>query len=221
MPNAKGALQLFKEALEEGSGWLRGTASTPKGLFQSDEHNQSTITNANAVGGVWMTKSPLVAESYAGRQLYPDIQPPPGVVIPLELLDKNPVRLDAKGAWWDEYFFGHRLGLAGLLGLAEEKPLPTKLRPGMFKEAFEDPAVKSIILDNIGDPGPFLWKSKPNGTLDVSDLMADKRVSPYIATNAFVKDPTLLRPWFSDEPLKSFDKYAKGGLAQASGGAHG
>jgi hypothetical protein len=52
------------------------------------------VTKANTKGGVWLTESPTVAESYTGDT---------GFVIPV-LTRKPDVVLDAKGEQWDDFF---------------------------------------------------------------------------------------------------------------------
>ncbi len=81
------AIELALRDAKQGRPWSRaGTVSRQPG--------DRDVTKANTKGGVWLTESPTIAESYSGDR---------GFIIPV-LTRRPKVVLDAKGEQWDEFF---------------------------------------------------------------------------------------------------------------------
>jgi hypothetical protein len=104
-------------------------SAPPAGTTLSRQPGDRKITKANTRGGVWLTESPEVADSYMGKT---------GYSIPVHS-QKPDLVLDAKGMLWSDYF--DDVGPAAKFSNAE------------WEAAKANPKIKSIEIQNVYDPG--------------------------------------------------------------------
>lgn len=148
------------------------------GLRAMDRTTRGPSPKANVRDFSWSTDNPKVSSSYAHTR---------GGVIPLEIVEKPSVILDAQGKHWEDYFFDRR-----------GNPLPASRNP--FYDAMRDPAIKSIGVKNIIDPGVDAFK------------YADE-FSELLGNNLLIKDPSVVRYLLSGETAK----FAQGGSVRRGG----
>jgi len=139
-------------------------------------------------GATWWTDNPYVANSYVWRHGGAN-----SVLIPADLVQKPEIVLDAGGMPWRDFF-------------------STGKGARQFKQGMRDPDVKSILVNNIVDPGGQWWDEVPNFMSDSANKgmsLIDLMDKYYLGNNVLVKDPSVLR-YISKEPAN----YARGGLAR-------
>jgi soluble lytic murein transglycosylase-like protein len=195
---------------------LNGRVSEVSGLHMKERgaaQPSNPYLKANTRDYAWASDNPAVGSSYTHFG---------GAVIPLELVEPPGAVLNARNESWDRFFFepGSRPTRGQAPDLAPE-----------FKEALEDPAVKSILVNNILDyglesqkPGFRDWLSnrvygKPYSELNaVEEMMLSRK--GLTGNNLLIKDPSVVRYSLTGEPVN----FAEGGLAEleqkyAEGGA--
>jgi hypothetical protein len=160
-------------------------AERPSGAL-SDQKN---MRRSNA----WAASNPLTAASYS--------MTPNSVMVPLELVEKPSLVLDAGGLRWDKYFpQTGRISQSGNYTLRDD-----------FRDALRDPEVKSILVKNILDSGA-------GSTDELSRLYGlDISKDDLISHNLLIKDPSAVRYGISGEvpTLKEPKvKKAEGGLVE-------
>jgi hypothetical protein len=158
-------------------------AERPSGAL-SDQKN---MRRSNA----WAASNPLTAASYSMN--------PNSVMVPLELVEKPSLVLDAGGLRWDKYFpQTGRISQSGNYALRDD-----------FRDALRDSEVKSILVKNILDSGA-------GSTDELSRLYGlDISKDDLISHNLLIKDPSAVRYGISGEvpTLKEPKvKKAEGGL---------
>lgn len=181
---------------------FRGLRRFYKGILQDAP---SEAPKGNMRGGLWSSESPVVASSYAP---YND-----SVVVPLRYLDDSPAVLDAKGLNWRQFFFDDRDFDSPRVRMA---PSFNKLKNPEFEDALNDPAIRSILIRNIIDPGPGRHPVTSYGAklaseglgLPQEELIAQHEAILKPATNVFIKDPSSVGALFTDRPMRDFGKFA-------------
>jgi hypothetical protein len=141
-------------------------------------------------GATWWTDNPKTADTYVWRH-----GGARSVLVPADLVEEPELVLDAGGQFWNEFF-----------------PKSRKFKAGM-----RDPEVRSIMVENIVDPGGQTWDYLP----EMKELqerypelgMSDSMRELFIGNNVLVKDPRVLRYLSGEEAA-----YARGGYV---GGHHG
>ena len=72
-------------------------------------------------------------------------------------------------------------------------PITTRLRPGEFKDAFTDPSIRSIQVNNVIDPGMGTY-DVISGLPELAGMKFDSAVNKaMLGNNVLVKDPSLLK----------------------------
>jgi soluble lytic murein transglycosylase-like protein len=206
---ASGAGQLFYRGIPR----MRGQVDRISGLHAVERPERiapSPHLEANTRNYAWASDNPAVASSYTHFG---------GAVVPLELTENPDAVFNAQGAPWREFFFqpsGRGKGAA--------------LNPE-FREALDDPGVRSILVNSILDYGlesqnpRFIdWLSnrvygRPANGLDIVERYGLERAG-LTGNNLLIKDPSVVRYNLTGEPAN----FAKGGLAEldhkyAEGGA--
>ena len=127
-------------------------------------------------GSGWWTSNPRVADSYIWGHGGAN-----SLIVPADMVAPPDLTLDAGGASWSKFF-------------------PNK----QFNRAMKDPDVKSIMVNNVVDPGTQLFDHLKDLPSDMP--FAQALDSLFMGNNALIKDPEILR-YLSGEPVK----YAEGG----------
>lgn len=159
---------------------------------------------ANTRDYAWSSDNPAVASSYTHFG---------GAVIPLELIEPPGAVLNARGESWDRFFFD------------PNSPRPARgesprLVPE-FREALEDPNVKSILVNDILDYGMesqnrgfrnWLSNRVYGRPLDELSAVEDAELSRrgLMGNNLLIKNPSTVRYNLSGEPVE----FSHGGLAE-------
>jgi hypothetical protein len=158
----------------------------------------------NTQGNVWATDNPLVASSYAGQG---------GAIVPLDLLTPPDVTLDARGMPWNRFYFNGSKNYP-------EQPNLNHLRKGEFKDAIEDPAVRNILVKNILDPGPDMYRymdfyktGMPEWQQEhMGANLLESGDHSFHGNNLLIKDPTSVNYGITGEPAN----FAGGGAVEPS-----
>lgn len=138
-------------------------------------------------GHFWTSTNSLVAESY--------LDPYGGLVMPLDLLSRPEAVLNAKGASWRDYF-------RAWTGSPRRSP---------FYKALRDPSVRSILVEDVVDPGmgalARLGEMERSGGESFSEGLSNLLSKYYTGTNVLVKDPSVVRYSITGEPVPPWGGY--------------
>lgn len=176
--------------------------STVSGLHAKERktHGITPGTRANTQNYAWASDNPLVAETYSHRG---------GVMVPMTLTEKPGAVFDAQGKPWHEWFY----------------PGEMNVPRSEYAEALKDPAVKSILVKNILDPGggvtdeAFLRRlyEQVNKTPVAPGAKGRQQLQSFdpdkylLGNNLLVKDPSVMRYRLTGEKTE----FAKGGTVGA------
>ena len=142
-------------------------------------------------GSTFWTTNPKTANTYVWRHGGAN-----SVLVPADLVAKPDLVLDAEGSFWNDFFTGRGRKMQ------------------QYRKALKDPEVRSVMINNVVDPGGQVWDYVPEMAATKPDLtMSDALREYFIGNNLLVKDPRVLRYLSGETP-----KYATGGLAQLAKG---
>ena len=170
------------------------------GLHVKERYGDFTpyrTTKENTKDFAWASDSPDVANSYTHLG---------GTVIPLELVEKPGASFNAKGNMWNDFFF-------------KDGKLNKE-----YAEALNDPKVRSVLVENIVDPGSHavdplvksLARARRGDAADFDPNMNPYSLAPgeleklFTANNVLIKDPDVVRYLYTGEK----PKFAEGGAVQ-------
>lgn len=162
---------------------------------------------ANTGRYAWASDNPVVGESYTHKG---------GVMVPLELAEPPGAILDAKGLNWQDFFFTPS-------SRGSDQPKLIKA----YRDAFEDPQIRSVLIKNIGDYGMnsgSKWMrnqqalrayGKPYDELAWPFQEAiSMRDAGLEGNNLLIKDPRAVKFKLTGEP----GRFARGGAVRQQAG---
>jgi len=166
----------------------RGPLERLAGVRMAEPASNKMINSMK--GATWWTDNPRTANTYVWQH-----GGSRSVLVPADLVEEPELVLDAGGQFWNDFFPSSR----------------------KFKAGMRDPDVRSILVENIVDPGGQTWDYYPEmkalqekyPELGMSDTLREL----FIGNNVLVKDPRVLRYLSGEEAA-----YARGGYV---GGHHG
>ena len=148
---------------------------------------------ANTGNFAWANDNPFIGESYTHMG---------GVMVPLELAENPGAILDAKGAHWRDFFYTPSSLNSPKLQL--RKP---------YRDAFEDPEVRSVLVKNIIDPGLAADSNSMRNRIAISlygkpfdDLsyylkdLIDLKYKGLEGNSLLIKDPAAVKYKLTGEP---------------------